>query len=125
MMLDVSNYNLRKIPTTESKEDIKEASMSSYELFVREYYESINDITGPDMFNLYNEFIAKNKFRECSSRTFISNMRQFTGKSKSKRIDGKVYAVYNLLPNVYDAMKKYNDELEAKIVDDEPPEDAF
>ena len=44
MMLDVSNYNLRKIPTTESKETIKEAFMSSYELFVREYYESINDI---------------------------------------------------------------------------------
>jgi len=124
MMLDINNYNLRKIPTTESKEDIKEASMSSYELFIREYYERINDITGPDMFNLYNEFIEKYKFRECSSRTFISNMKQFTGNSKPKRIDGKVYKVYNLLPEVYNAMKKYNDELEAKIID-EVPDDAF
>ena len=124
MMLDVSNYNLRKIPTTESKETIKEASMTSYELFVRSHYEEIKDITGPDLFNLYNEFIEKNKFRECSSRTFISNMKQFTGKSKSKRIDGKVYAVYSLLPEVYEKMKKYNDELEAKIID-EIPDDAF
>ena len=125
MMLDTRNYNLRKIPTTESKETIKEASMSSYELFVREHYEELNNITGPDMFNLYNEFVRVNKFKECSSRTFISNMKQFTGEAKPKWINGKTQKVYNLLPEVYEEMKKYNDELVSKIVEDPIDNDAI
>ena len=124
MKLDVKNYNLRKIPGTEQKELIKEASMSSYELFAREYYEEIKDITGPDLFNLYCEFVDKNKFKSCSSRTFISNMQPLTGKSKVKRFGDKTQKVYNLLPEFYESFKKYNDDLEKQIVDD-LPDDAL
>lgn len=120
MTLDISKSNLRKIPNTEAKERIKEASMSSYELFAREFYEEINNLTGPEMFNLYCEFIEKNKFKECSSRTFISNIKRFTGEAKPKRIDGKVQKVYNLLPEYYERFKKYNEELEKQIVDELP-----
>ena len=112
MMLDVKNYNLRKIPNTDAKETIKEASLSSYHLFAREHYEEIANITGPDLFNLYCEFVDKNKFKSCSNRTFISNIKQFTGEAKPKRIDGKVCKVYNLLPEFYESFKKYNDDLE-------------
>ena len=125
MMIDLKNTNLRKIPTTESKENIKEASMSSYELFIREYYEEINDISGPDLFNKYNDFVEKNKFKPCSSRTFTSNIKEFTGPSSTKRINGKVTRVYSLLPDVYDEMKKYNEDLEKQIVNDAIPKEAL
>ena len=122
MKLDIRKYNLRKIPGTQAKEVIKEASMPSYELFAREHYEEIKNITGPDLFNLYCGFVDKNKFKSCSNRTFISNIKQFTGEAKPKRIDGKVCKVYNLLPEFYESFKKYNDDLEKQIVDDLPDE---
>ena len=120
MKLDIRNYNLRKIPNSEAKELIKEASMSSYELFAREYYDEIKNITGPDLFNMYCQFVEKNKFNSCSSRTFVANIKQFTGDTKVRRIDGKNCKVYNLLPEYYEKFKKYHDDLEAQIVDDVP-----
>ena len=125
MTMNISNYNLRRLPETEAKETIKEASMSSYEIFVRDNYDQIKDISGPDLFNLYCDFVAKNKFNTCSSRTFISNIKEFTGEAKSKRIDGRVTKVYNLLPKYEAKFKQYHDDLEAQIVDDEVPEDAL
>ena len=125
MKLDIRNYNLRKIPNSEAKELIKEASMSSYELFAREYYDEIKNITGPDLFNMYCQFVEKNKFNSCSSRTFVANIKQFTGDTKVRRIDGKNCKVYNLLPEYYEKFKKYHDDLEAQIVDDELPKDAL
>ena len=118
MMMDVSKTNLRKIPNTEMKEDIKEASMSSYELFRRENYDTIKDTTGPDLFNMYQEFVRINNFNYCSSRTFISNIKQFTGKAEQKWINGKNCKVYNLLPEVYDKFKKYHEQLEKAIIDE-------
>lgn len=123
MKMDVSKINLRKIPNSESKEIIKEDSMSSYEIFAREKYAQINDITGPELFNLYNDFIEKNKFSQCSSRTFSSNIKQFTGEAKSKRISGKVCRIYSLLPEVKEKYKKYHDDLVASIVNKEEEED--
>ena len=125
MKLDVRNYNLREIPDTEAKELIKEASMSSYELFAREYYDEIKNITGPDLFNMYCQFVEKNKFNNCSSRTFVTNIKQFTGEAKPKWVNGKTQKVYNLLPEYYDKFKKYHTDLEAQIIDDEIPEDAM
>ena len=125
MKHDISKVNLRKIPNSEAKELIKEASMSSYELFVREYYDQIKNITGPSLFKLYCEFVDKNKFNTCSSRTFITNIKPFTGDSSSKWIDGRAQKVYNLLPEYVTKFKKYHDDLEAQIVDDDLPEDAL
>ena len=125
MTMNISNYNLRRLPNTDAKEDIKEASMSSYELFAREYYAEINNITGPDLFNMYCEFVNQNKFNPCSSRTFISNIKQFTGQAKSKWVSGKTQKVYNLLPEFFTKFKKYHDDLESQIVEDDLPEDAL
>ena len=124
MMLDTKNYNLRKIPTTESKQNIVEASMSSYELFVRECWEEIDDVSGPELFNMYNAFVERNKFASCSSRTFITNIKPYTGEVKYKRINGKGCKVYSLLPDVREKYKRMNEELEKQIIDD-VPEDAF
>ena len=125
MMLDTKNYNLRKIPNTESKENIIEASMSSYELFVRECWEQIENVSGPDLFEMYNRFIERNKFAACSSRTFITNMKAFTGETRVKRIHGKNVKVYSLLPEVREKYKRMNEELEKLIVDDPIDDDAF
>ena len=124
MMLDTKNYNLRKIPTTESKQNIVEASMSSYELFVRECWEEIDDVSGPELFNMYNAFVERNKFASCSSRTFITNIKPYTGEVKYKRINGKGCKVYSLLPDVREKYKRMNEELEKQLIDD-VPEDAF
>ena len=78
MMLDTKHYNLRKIPNTESRDNTTEASMSSYELFIREEWEDIEDVTGPESFEMYNIFIERHKFASCSSRTFIANIKAFT-----------------------------------------------
>lgn len=125
MKLDITKANLRKIPNSEAKETIKEASLSSYHLFVREHYEEIINITGPDLFNKYCDFVEKNKFNSCSSRTFISNIKPFTGEAKPKWINGKTQKVYNLLPKYYEEFKKYNDDLEKAIINEEVPDEAL
>ena len=125
MTLDISNTNLRRIPETEAKDTIVEASMSSYELFVRENYEFIHDITGPRLFELYNEFVERNKFATCSSRTFIANIKQFTGEARPVRIDKKVCKVYSLLPDVRRRYEQMDAELEAKICGELPGQIDF
>ena len=125
MMMDVSKTNLRKIPSTDAKETIKEASLSSYELFARECYNEINNVTGPDLFNMYCEFVERNKFKTCSSRTFVSNIKRFTGEAKSKRVNGKVCKAYSLLPEFYEEFKKYHEDLEKLIVNDEPDPSTY
>ena len=126
MMYDIRGANLRRIPETEEKEVIKEASMSSYEIFIRDNYESINNITGPDLFNKYNQFVEANKFNPCSSKTFIANIQEFTGKAGQKWIGGKNTKVYNLKPEYHEKFKKYHEDLEKQIIDDdEIDEDAL
>ena len=119
MLKDLSNVNLRKIPSSEAKETIKEASMSSYEIFARDNYEEIKNVTGPDLFNMYCHFVEVNKFSSCSSRTFIANMKPFTGVAKARWINGKTTKVYNLLPEVYERFKQYHEKLESMIVDED------
>ena len=121
MLQDISNVNLRMIPETEAKTTIQEASMTSYELFVRENYDLINGKTGPELFEMYNEFIKQNRFNECSSRTFITNLQAFTGKASAKWVNGKTQKVYQLKADVYEKYKKYHDELISQIVEDPAP----
>ena len=109
------------IPETEAKTTIQEASMTSYELFIRENYDDINDRTGPELFEMYNEFIKQNRFNECSSRTFITNIKPFVEQPKAKRINGGVARVYSLKADVYEKYKKYHDELISQIVEDPAP----
>ena len=118
MMQDLSNINLRMIPETEAKETIQEASMTSYELFIRENYDCINDKTGPELFDMYNSFIKQNRFNECSSSTFITNIKPFIEPPKAKRINGSVVRVYTLKEDVYEKHKKYHEELEKNIVEE-------
>ena len=125
MLMDTTKINLRKLPNSDAKETIKEASMSSYEIFVRDNYNKIKDVTGPKLFKWYCEFVEKNKFNPCSSRTFVANIKKFTGNAKPKRINGVVEKVYTLLPEVYEKWKKYHDDLVKQIVDDDLDEDAI
>ena len=125
MMYDLKGTNLRRIPETEEKETIKEASMSSYEIFIRDNYDEINNITGPDLFKKYKQFVEENNFTLCSSKTFIANIKEFTGKAKQKWINGINTKVYNLEPEYLAKFKKYHEDLEKQIIDDEPDPDAL
>jgi len=124
MTLDISKDNLRRIPATEAREVIREASMTSYEIFVRDNYDKIVDLPSDKFFGMYCKFVEDNKYQQCSSRTFIANVSKFTGPSKAKRIgpDKKVTKVYNLLPDVYMKFKQYHDDLEAEIVEEDDKE---
>ena len=60
MMYDLKGTNLRRIPETEEKENIREASMNSYELFVRDNYHVFDNIPCSELFDLYKEFVKEN-----------------------------------------------------------------
>jgi len=93
--------------------------MSSYDIFMRDNYDKICNITSSDLYDLYKEFVARNGYQLCSSRTLVANIKKYTGESKAKRINGKPTKVYNLLPEAYAEFKKYHDDLEAEILKEE------
>ena len=125
MLYDLKGTNLRRIPETEEKETIKEASMSSYEIFVRDNYDEIKDISGPDLFEKYKQFVVENNYNLCSSKTFIANISEFTGSAKQKWVKGKNTKVYNLKPEYQAQFKKYHEDLEKQIINPEDIEDAM
>lgn len=112
MKMDISKINLRDIPNTEARQTIIDASMSSYESFVLAYYKSLVNVSGMEMYELYQNYAKDNNFQICSSRTFIANVKPFTGPSKAKRFPGedKPRQVYNLKPEVIERCKQ-NDEI--------------
>jgi hypothetical protein len=106
MEMDLTGFNHRVLPMTEAKKDIVDASKNSYELFLESRYDQIVDITGPDLFNMFDEWREKNKFTSCTSRTFSSNFKRFTGETTTKRINKQVTRVYNLLPEVLQRLQQ-------------------
>ena len=122
MMYDLKGTNLRRIPETEERETIKEASMSSYGIFVRDNYEKIKDITSPQLFELYKVFANENNFALCTSKTFAANIQEFTGKPSQKWMNRKNNKVYNLKPEYLAKFEKYHKDLEKQIIN---PEDKM
>ena len=82
MIMDIKEKNLRNIPETDARRNLKEASASTYELFVRERYREIVNITGPELFGMFCNFVDENRFKPCSSKTFITNIKKYTGSIK-------------------------------------------
>ncbi len=122
MIMNLKGFDSRKIPRTKAKETIREASMSPYELFVRDMYKRIKDISGPDLFDLYREFVERNNYKLCSSKFFIAQIKEFTGDSHQKKIGGKNTKVYSLLPEYVQKFKEYHDEVCEEFSEEE--EDA-
>jgi phage/plasmid-associated DNA primase len=103
---DISNFNHRKIPMTAAKQNMIDASKSSYQLFVESCYNKIVDITGPELFKKYLNYCSANNFpQNTTSRTFIANIKKYTGEASSKRNGKNVTKVYNILPKTLEKLK--------------------
>ena len=116
MIMDIKEKNLRNIPETDARRNLKEASASTYELFVRERYREIVNITGPELFGMFCNFVDENRFKPCSSKTFITNIKKYTGNAKSKWINGKSYKVYSLLPEIYAELRTADEKIEESFL---------
>jgi hypothetical protein len=117
--VDLNGFNHRNIPITEAKKDIVDASKSSYELFLEARYDKIVDISGPDLFDMYDKWRDRNKYTVCTSRTFISNFKKFTGESTLKYVNKHRMRVYNLLPNLLEELRTKFPKDESTRVEDE------
>lgn len=96
MKRDISKFNLRKIPMTQEREDLIEASKSSYQLFYEEYSESFVDgWVCSNCYQAYVRFAKENNFCVCASNTFGAKMREFVER-KRPTIDGeRVWMYFN------------------------------
>ena len=68
------------------------------EQFVEDKGDKMVDITGPDLFNMFNDYVGENKFNQYTKNKFITRIKQYTGEAKNKKVNGKQQMVYNLLP---------------------------
>ncbi len=119
MLLNTAGFNSRVIPSTDAKTTIQEASMSPYELFVRDSYERINEITGPDLWNLYRDYTELNHYVLCTQRHFVACMKEFTGEAHQRRVGGKNTKVYTLLPEYVARFRTYHEQTTAALLDSE------
>jgi hypothetical protein len=104
--VNIDGFNHRKIPMTEAKKDIIESSKSPYELFLEARWGDIVDSGGPELFEMWDGWRDRNKYASCSSRTFISNFKQFTGESRVKRVNGRMVRVYNVKEDVLERLRE-------------------
>ena len=91
MNRDVSKFNPSKIPMTQEREDLIEASKSSYQLFYEEYEEAFNDDEGwacTSCYQAYVRYCKENNYCVCAANTFGAKMHDFVEK-KRIRHDGE------------------------------------
>lgn len=78
-----------------------------FDEFIAECYQSIVNVTGPDLYQLYCNYVDTHVdlFKDFtlmpSSKVFILSFRKFTGNSKQKWLNNSKKFVYSLKPNVY------------------------
>ena len=96
MTLDISKFNHRNIPMTQAKEDMIMDNASPAELFIYAKYHKIVDIPCNTVFEWWNEWRLENKFAECSSKTFYSNIRKWTGNATCGIGNNRGVKVYNI-----------------------------
>ena len=98
MKLDLTNYKRTEIINTQDKDDIIEASKTSYELFVDEYRRYFEDgWVCKDAFVAYVEFCEQNRFKVCASNTFGLKLKPMCERLR-KRINGGLEWVYEFKP---------------------------
>ena len=108
---DITKVNLRKIPHTQAKEDIVEASKNSVELFIDDNWRFIEKKTGPALYDAYSSYCNRFGYQPMANRTFVTHLKTFTGETTFTRIEGKKVRVYNLLPQVVEQYMKRDKEI--------------
>ena len=80
---------------TQEREELMEASKSSYQLFYEEFMEAFDDEGWicKDCYQAYVRFAKENNYCVCASNTFGVKIRDFVERKK-KRLDGNLVWVY-------------------------------
>jgi len=112
MKRDITKFNPRKLPETEAKKELIEASKSSYELFIQDNIQAfVLGWVPQEAFEAFKTWSDTNRFASCSSKTFYSNILTYCEK-KRKCIDGQRIGLYVLK----ESKKQYFDLSEANEV---------
>jgi hypothetical protein len=100
MTMDLTDFNHRIIPWTQTKEDMITDNEPAYDTFIKKFYDQIVDIPCEELATMYNEWATTppNNYQKCSSKTFYSRIRKWTGNSTPKRFPNGVCSVYNIKP---------------------------
>ena len=94
MKRDLNNFNLRKLPHTDEKEELIEMNKTCYQLFVEEYDEEFAEgWICRDCYQAYARYAKENGYNVCASNTFGKKMRDFVER-KRVRIEGSLQWVY-------------------------------
>ena len=103
MKRDISKFNPRIIPSSEAKEDIINASKSSYELFIQDRInEFVNGYDCTESFGDYQNWAKLNGFMSCNVKTYGLNVKKFCERTRISTELGRIW-VYQLK----ESMKKY------------------
>ena len=99
--------NVYDKPLTNKRMQNIDDSTFHFDEFLHECYLSIINISGPDLYKLYCNYVDThvNLFKDLtnmpSSKVFISAFRKYTGNAKQKWIKGSKKFLYSLKPDVY------------------------
>lgn len=97
MNLDISEFNVFKIPITEAKQNIQDVCMDTRDAFIRDKYKKIVNVKGPELYAMFKKYCEKNGYEKYSgSRSFLIYIKKYTGDPTQKKIDGKNTKVYNI-----------------------------
>lgn len=111
MNMDISGINIHEAPKTETKKAMQKQSMDSREAFVRDKYKSIVDIKGPELYEKYKKYCAKNGYNTTfANRSFLECVKKYTGDPVQKKINGINAKVYNLMDKYKEEFAKENNE---------------
>ena len=111
MNVDLTKGARTEIISTENREDIIEASKTSYEMFVEEYATELkNGKSCTEAFNDYISYCNTNRFKECSVKKFGMEMKKYC--VRDRLTTGKRLMYYKL-----------NDEYCKKLTEEDKPQD--
>ena len=92
MKMDLTSFDPRKIPMTDAKRDIIEASKNSYELFVQDFLKEFDDgINCQTAWDNYKDWVQQNGYQLCSNKTFGSKLKDFCDRKRKNSGDRKWY----------------------------------
>jgi hypothetical protein len=96
MNLDVSKFDARDIPDTQTKQDVIEFSKSPYQLFIEQHIEQFT--TGylcNDAFDEFVIFCDRCKFKQCSIKTFGLKIKEFCDvkQKQQNRVRARFYVI--------------------------------
>ena len=97
----ISNFRLGRLPKTNTKRDVLNASKTSYQLYIEEFINEFSDEKGfncSTAFDNFKSFCSSNGFVSCASNKLGVNISRYVDR-KRVRADGKLEWRYFIKPD--------------------------